>query len=144
MPIGPTSGCVTRRNHGNLEELTMSRLLGLVLAGGLVLGTASAARAQVGVSIGNPYRGGGVYVGAPGFSYASPGYGYSSGYSGYAAPGYGYVAPGYAYSSGYSGYVAPGYGYGYPAYGYRAYRPVYRTYRPLGGFGRGWRRFDRD
>jgi hypothetical protein len=135
---------VTRRNHGNLEDLTMSRLLGLVLAGGLVLGTASAARAQIGVSIGNPYRGGGVYVGAPGFSYASPGYGYSSGY---AAPGYGYAAPGYAYSSGYSGYAAPGYGYGYgyPAYGYTAYRPAYRypayrTYRPLGGFGRGWRR----
>jgi hypothetical protein len=143
IPIGPTSGCVLRRNHGNLEELTMPRLLGLVLAGGLVLGTASAARAQIGVSIGNPYRGGGVYVGAPGFSYASPGYGYSSGYSGYAAPGYGYVAPGYAYSSGYSGYVAPGYGYGYPAYGYTAYRPVYRypayrTYRPFGGYGRRW------
>jgi hypothetical protein len=102
----------------------MSRLLGLVLAGGLVLGTTSAARAQVGVSIGNPYTGGGVYVGAPGVRYASPGY---------------------AYSSGYSGYAAPGYGYGSPVYGYSAYRPVYRSpayrvYRPFGGYGRGWRR----
>jgi hypothetical protein len=101
----------------------MSRIMGMILAGGLVLGTGGAARAQVGVSVGNPYTGGGVYVGAPGISYA---------------------APGYAYGSGYSGYAAPAYGYGNPAYGYSAYRPVYRApvyraYRPF-GIGRGWRR----
>jgi hypothetical protein len=59
----------------------------LVVAAGLALGTTRDARAQFGLSVGNPFTGGGVYVGA---NYGSPywfgsgsPYGlYSSGYYG--------------------------------------------------------------
>jgi hypothetical protein len=47
----------------------MMRLFGLVLAGGLILGAAGTAEAQVAVSIGNPWYGRGVYVGAPAYAY---------------------------------------------------------------------------
>jgi hypothetical protein len=124
----------------------MNRMLALVLAGSLWLGTASAANAQFSLSIGNPYAGG---YGAHGVPYS--GYGvtsgllpgtttyYSSGYYGavpsvaayssvvpYAAPySYGglYGASPYAFRSGYVG-AAPFYrsyygGYGIGGYGFR-------------------------
>jgi hypothetical protein len=45
----------------------MTRLTGLILAGGLVLGAAGQADAQFAMSIGNPWYGRGMYVGAPAF-----------------------------------------------------------------------------
>ena len=88
----------------------MSRILGLVLAGGLLLGSAATSQAQFGLTIGNPYAGRGISIGAPSYGY-NGGYGYNSGYNG-----------GYGYNSGYSGY---GGGYGYaPTYAV-PYRPVY-------------------
>ena len=114
----------------------MSRLLGLVLAGGLLIGSAATAQAQVGISIGNPYAGRGIYIGAPSYGYGGYGYnsfGYNSGYS--YGPGYGYssgysYAPGFSYSSGYAA-PAYGYGYGYPRYGYGYGRGmgVFRPFR---------------
>ncbi len=99
----------------------MSRLIGLVLAGGMVLGMASSSNAQMSISVGAPYSGGGVYVGAPAYGY---GYGYNSAYSGYANPAAPLVT-----------------GYATPAYGYPAYRyPAYRVYRPAYGYGYGYRR----
>jgi hypothetical protein len=106
----------------------MLRIMGLMLAGGLVLGTAGAAQAQVGITIGNPAYGNGLYIGSPGYGLGTPytglypgGYSYSSGYTGYS----GFVAP--------RTYVAP------PVYGYSAYRaPVYRTYRPAYGYRYGY------
>ena len=139
----------------------MRRLCGIVLAGGIVLGLASSAKAQFSLSVGNPY-GGGLAIGSGyygGYGYPNFGYGYGSGNPGFGTMGF---APGLGvttYSSGYSGYVAPGttsfstgyYG-GYPAYGYgfnRAYPYAgygYRRYAapgfgfPVRGFGRvrGW------
>jgi len=108
-----------------------------------LLGTAGTSEAQVGISIGNAFTGQGLYIGTPGYGYSN--YGYSS----YGLPGT------YGYSSGYSGFAAPvapispyGYGYGatpyYPSYGYRSYGygPRYGYgygYRPYGGFGRRFR-----
>jgi hypothetical protein len=51
----------------------MTRFFGLVLAGGLILGAAGKAEAQVAVSIGNPWYGRGVYVGAGMPAYVAPG-----------------------------------------------------------------------
>lgn len=51
----------------------MTRFFGLVLAGGLILGAASKADAQVAVSIGNPWYGRGVFVGAGAPAYIAPG-----------------------------------------------------------------------
>lgn len=48
----------------------MTRLFGWILAGGLILGSAGTARAQVAISVGNPWYGRGVYVGAP--AYVAP------------------------------------------------------------------------
>jgi hypothetical protein len=101
----------------------MLRLMGIVLAGGLLLGTAGAAQAQVGIAIGNPVYGNGVYVGAPSVG-VYPGYGYSSGYGGYVAPR-AYVAPrvyGYGYPAYRPAYGYGGYGYGYRRGGYRPFR----------------------
>ena len=118
------------------------RLFGLAIVGGIVLGQASTANAQVVLSVGNPYTRG-VALGQPlgyGYGYPYAGTTYSSFYasplagttiynSGYA----GYVAPGVSvYRSGYAGYVAPAVGvypsgylstaaYGYPAYAYAPY-----------------------
>ena len=50
----------------------MMRLFGWILAGGLILGAAGTADAQVAVSIGNPYYGRGLYVGAPAYAYPPP------------------------------------------------------------------------
>lgn len=85
----------------------MLRIMGLVVVGGLILGASSKANAQVAVSVGNPFIGRGVYVGAGAYP-AYPAYG-GVGYVG--AP----VVP-YAYPS-----VAVGIG----GIGYPAYRPVY-------------------
>jgi hypothetical protein len=141
----------------------MYRLLGLILAGGLVLGQAASARAQVSVSVGNPYTGTGFSLTTPGYPYGLYGYGanaysypygtssvyssyypgsvlgttYSSGYSGYVAPRTTYFGTGYA---------APAYGYGYSSYGWPAYSTTtyYGAYPYYGvgrrGLLRGWRR----
>lgn len=111
----------------------MRSILALVVAGGLSLGLATNARAQVAVGVG-PW--GGVSVVSPYSSF------YSSGY--YGLGGVGYVPGAAVYSSGYVGvaplgygYVAPYAGY-YPAYGYySAWGPVRRGffgYRRVGGF----------
>src|ERR1700753_1560289 len=91
----------------------MRHLLGLVLTGGLLLGTASSSSAQFSLSIGNPYAGQGVFVGAPGLGYGYPGYagygypGYGSAYNNFSSTGY-LAGPGtFSYSSGYRGYVTP-------------------------------------
>jgi hypothetical protein len=103
----------------------MSRINGLVLAGGLmILGAASTADAQVAVSVGNPFVGRGVYVGAG--AYPAPVVG-GVGYVG--APVVAPVYPAY-----------PTVGIGIGAVGYPAYRPIYGgyAYRPYyGGFRRG-------
>jgi hypothetical protein len=52
--------------------LAMARFLGQALAAGLILGMASKSDAQVAVSIGNPFLGRGVYVGAPAYGYVPP------------------------------------------------------------------------
>jgi hypothetical protein len=93
---------------------SMSRILGLMLAGGLMFGATRDANAQVAVSVGNPFVGSGVYVGA-------------GGYPAYGAP---YVAAAPVVT--YPAYPAVGLGFGYSAY-----RPVYGgyAYRPYGGYG---------
>jgi hypothetical protein len=140
----------------------MNRILGLVMAGGLILGHAPDAEAQFSLSIGNPYTGG-IQIGQP-YAYGGTTY-YGSGYSDYVAPPTTYYGSGYSdyvappttyYGSGYSGYssyVAPGTTYfqsgtytPYPyTYGVPAYRaPVVVPYRsyvygPRRGFGRPFR-----
>jgi len=121
----------------------MRQLMGLALAGALVVGAASTANAQFGLTIGNPYSGGGVVIG-------SGNWGYPYGYTTYNTVGSYYVAPRTTFYS--SGYVAPVYGvpfapnYGYRPYPYGVYRGGYRgAYRGpyrggYGGYGRyGWR-----
>ncbi len=106
----------------------MARIVGLVMAGGLLLGAASESKAQFAMPFGSPYYGG---------AYMGRGYGYGLGGSGF------------AYRSGYAG-VAP-YGYGVPAYGgiyrggygYGVARPVYGGYGVRRGFGWGGRRWRR-
>ncbi len=105
----------------------MKRIAGLVLAGGMIFGLSSSAKAQVAISVGNPY----------GFGYGLNPYGY----------GYGVPATTF-YSSGYTGFVGGpvigGYGYrpyGFGAYGYRPYAYGYRGGFGYRGFGRpGWGR----
>ncbi len=84
--------------------------MGLVLAGGLLLGLAGESEAQFSLSIGNPYTGQGFSVGAPAYGYGN-GYGYGSGYGN----GYGYSNYGNGYSNYGNGYS--GYGNGYSGYG---------------------------
>jgi hypothetical protein len=50
----------------------MTRRFAWVLAGGLILGAAATADAQVAISIGNPWYGRGVYVGAPAYVVPPP------------------------------------------------------------------------
>jgi hypothetical protein len=110
----------------------MRILYGTIAAGALLLTWASDANSQVSVAVGNPWTGGGVYVGAP-LGYSSV-YGvpvttvYSSGYAGVAPYG---VPATTVYSSGYAGLApysvtssaSPVYGYStYPAYVPYAYR----------------------
>jgi|GEM_PF-5833190 len=91
-----------------------NRLLGWLVAGGILFGTASIANAQVLYSVGNAYPSQWVTTGQP----MASGYGYGTSYrygTGYSYPYAGtlyssyYSAPMEAttYSSGYSGYVAP-------------------------------------
>lgn len=138
----------------------LHRLFGLVIAGGIVLGQASDASAQLYLSAGNPYTAG-VAIGQP-LGYVNPYAGttyssyyaaplggttiYNSGYSGYVAPGVS------VYNSGYTGFVGPGLGvyrsgyiglpaYGYPAYGYAPYYGGgYGVYGLRGGPYRRWGR----
>jgi hypothetical protein len=106
----------------------MSRIMGLVVAGGLILGASSKADAQVAVSVGNPFIGRGVYVGGGG--YPAPVYG-----------GVGYVGAPVVAAPVYPAYPTVGIGIGYPAYrpyyGGYAYRPYYGGY----GYHRGYRRW---
>jgi hypothetical protein len=132
----------------------MRYLLGLALAGGLSMGLASDAEAQVTfslgggrspqVTVGQPYGYGnyGSYYGTQNYGYNSPQPGYSRGYA-YSQPGYyqgntyrynsGYRSnsypstSNYGYSSGYRGYTYPNYGYG-RTYSNRGY-----TYPNYGG-----------
>jgi hypothetical protein len=122
-------------------------LMGLVLAGGLLLGTAASSDAQVSVTVGSPFAGQGVFVGSgfgAGFGYPAYGLGYPAygiGYPAYGGflPGYGVgfnpvYRGGFSYSSGYRGFVGPrvGYGYGfagrpyYGGFGYRGYGGRFR------------------
>jgi hypothetical protein len=91
----------------------MSKILGPVLAGGLILGLAGKSDAQVAISIGNPFLGRGVYVGAPAYGYLPPPV-VGGVYVAAPVPPPVYVAPP----------VAVGVGvYSYPRY--PAYRPYY-------------------
>jgi hypothetical protein len=116
----------------------MRCLLGLIVAGGILLGQAAEADAQVtfsfggggspGVSVGQPYAG---Y--APGYGqgyYGAPSYPYGYGGTSYYQQGYAY--PGSAtYSSAYRGYYSAGPGsYGSTTYG--AYPGT--GYAPYGGY----------
>src|SRR5206468_1198464 len=90
--------------HSRTRRRSMHRILGWILAGGLVLAQAPAAKAQMtfsfgnrpGVTVGQPY-----YGGYPGSPYAPTYSGYGSGY---AAPAYGYgtttysTQPSYTYT----------------------------------------------
>lgn len=134
----------------------MTRIFGLIVAGGLVMGLASDANAQLSISVGNPYSGQGVTLGGGGLSY-NPGYvyapqGYGNSYLGnsyygraYGSPynyGSGYVAPGTTYySSGYRGITSSNYGtynYARPYGGYSNYASPYGGYSnygsPYGGY----------
>ena len=133
----------------------MKRMLGLVLAGGLLLGLATTSDAQMILSFGGrgptvvagqPYGYGNGYGAGNGFgynAYAPAGsvyqsYNYASpyGYRSYTATtyvqpavGYGYARPGYAPS--YGAPAAAYYGRGYSGMGYA---PTAGTYAPYGGY----------
>jgi len=140
----PPLGDLHRRTTS--EEEAMRYLFGLLTVA-VLLGSAPEARAQLSISIGNPYGGYGYGTGYYGVPYASsyssyssyvaPGTTfYSSGYSGYAYPGVAraYVAPVYPY--GYApapGYVST-YRYG-PVYGYGYRRGIPGLYRGFGRYG---------
>jgi hypothetical protein len=124
----------------------MRYLMGLVFAGGLILGMGRESKAQFGVPIGSPY-------GMQGLGVSAPAFGYSSGYSGYSGLGLTSYNSGYlgsprtfGYSSGYVGYAAPyttyvsGYRPNYGAYGYSGYGYGARGgFRPFRGVGRMFR-----
>ena len=117
--------------------MKISSFFGVALASLIIVGSSSQAKAQFGMSIGNPLSGGLVI----GNNYGGYGYGAPMApvYSGYAPAG----VPSY-YNSGYAGYapvvtttryVYPSYGYGVAAPGY--YRaPVYPRYINRGYGGR--------
>jgi len=128
----------------------MRHVFGWVVAGGILLGLATPAKAQVAISIGSPFGGYSSYYGTGysgglgpygGYGMYAPTYGssyYSSAYSGYVAPGtaliqqsYGGLYPSYA-SSYYSGLGYGPYGYGSSYYG--------GAYPYMGGYGFGIRR----
>jgi acidic type I keratin len=125
----------------------MTRLAGWLLAGGIMLGLASSAQAQI--VIGNPYTGPSISIGTGGYSNYGYGVGSPYGYGNYGyGNGYGLAGTQY-YSSGYSGlYGAPitrSYTtttYGYPAYGYgQRYGYSGYGYGRRGGIGRILRRW---
>jgi hypothetical protein len=143
IAVGPSNGRVTSRGYN--REPDMRSLMGLFLAGGMVIGVSAESKAQFSISIGNPYAGQGIAIGNPGYGYSN---GYSS-YSGYNNSGYvnnynGYSNSAYlagpgsmGYSSGYQGYapqVVP-YTTGYASSGYTnpgvyGYSSGYRGYAP--------------
>jgi hypothetical protein len=131
----------------------MRHILGVILAGGVLLGQGSVSKAQVNLSLGNPYTGPSVTIGQPNAGY---GYGNTAGYygtntygmnptttygsTGYPSNVYGMPAGTSYYSSGYQGYTAPppytygstgynGTAYTAPVYGYNRYvmTPTYGT-----------------
>ncbi len=121
----------------------MRYVFGLVLAGGLILGSASQAQAQVNLSIGNPYGYNGLYTGPAAYGFGYNGLGGSSFYNsnyygpGVAAPYVGLASGGlilggaspalaqanlsignsYGYNALNTGPAAYGYGYGYNGLG---------------------------
>jgi hypothetical protein len=108
----------------------------------LVGGTASNAKAQFSLSVGNPVAGGVAIRNGFGFGPGGPMTVYSSGYSGFGAMPT-------IYRSGYFG-VAPGFGYGfrpgvYRGFGYPRFSGRYRYGYPrwfgYRGAGRRWRRW---
>lgn len=121
-------------------------LFGLLVAGGMILGTTPDAKAQIAISVGQPW-GYGVATPYTGYSMYSSYYGaplvgttYSSGYTGIVGP----AAVGYA-----PAYVGPGaYGLGFAPryYGPAVYAPAYgyttTVIRPRGYWARrglwGW------
>ena len=134
--------------------------MGLIVAGGILLGVAGESHAQygtpMGFSYGYPnYSGYSNYttytgVGFPGYragyNNIAGNYGTAYGYNNYSTAGY-VAGPGtFSYSSGYRGYVAPVNPYGYSnrpyygAYGYGNYSYGSRDgFRPFRGMGRGFR-----
>ena len=108
----------------------MRRMIGTAFVLGILMASASPAKAQFGLAIGNPYRGG--------VSIGNTGYGYPGAYP---YTGYGYAPLNYGYNSGYAGYAPRVYAprvYSYPTvrtYGYRNYGYGRR------GWGGGYRRW---
>ena len=122
----------------------MRHFMGLIVAGGVMLGQVAESKAQFSLSMGNPYTGSGLSIGTPGgYSYGYPNYssygpgltGYSSGFNSYSTSAY-VAGPGnFSYNSGYSG-LAP-YNTGYApsvgvvnGYGYSGYAPGVALARP--------------
>ncbi|WP_435019783.1 hypothetical protein TA3x_001477 [Tundrisphaera sp. TA3] len=108
------------------------RMWGLILACGMVIGMADTAKAQFSLTIGNPYLGSGLSIGAPAYGYS---------YNSFSSYGYGvgglYGAPivtapvvgaPFVYSSGYRGFGPP------PP---PPPPPFYRGFRGGPGFGPG-------
>lgn len=121
----------------------MNRIVGMVMAVGLVIGHASVADAQVFLSIGDPYTDSGVQIGQP-YGYGLGGGGttyYRSGYSSYVAPGTSsfvtgsYASAPYVYGAPAAYGLAPAVVVPYRTYGYRDYRRGLRV--PFLGR-RGW------
>ena len=106
----------------------MRRMIGTAFVLGILMASASPAKAQFGLSISGPYRGGYGYPGGySGYGYAPTSYAYNSAYVGFAPRVYAppvYAAPVYMYPS------VRTYGYAYPGYGYGGR-----------GRGRGYRRW---
>lgn len=146
----------------------MRTLRSLVLAGGMLVGLAGQAPAQLNINVGNPLNGQAFSVTTPGlsggyvntFGGVGTGLGYSSGYSGYS--NYGGLGLG-GYSNYYSGYSNTGFingtgvigqTYGYPGYA-RPYGYGYNSgysgvgyvnpygYRPYGSYGYGYNNYAR-
>jgi hypothetical protein len=136
----------------------MRHVLGVILAGGVLLGQGSFSKAQVNLSVGNPNTGPGVMIGQPNAGYGS-GYGNTVGYyganaygmnptaaygtTGYPSNVYGMPASTSYYSSGYQGYAVPStyantgyYGTGYTAPVYGNNRYVIPTYGSRYVYGR--------
>jgi hypothetical protein len=125
------------------KEEVMRQVFGCLVAGAIVLAGSGSAKAQFALSVGSPYGGTQVTVGAP-YAYAPyapsvyvPTVGTTAVYpTGYAVPGT------VTYSAGYSGYVPatttvyPAPVYGYPVVGGYYYpRRVFRPFRPYRAYG---------
>jgi hypothetical protein len=120
------------------KEEVMRQMFGLIVAGAVLVGAAGSAKAQFAVSVGSPFGGTQVTVGAP---YVPNVYVPTAGTT-YYQPGY--TVPGtVTYSAGYRGYVpaaatvytAPVYGYPVVAPYYYPVRRVWRPFRPARMYG---------